>query len=305
MCPQLRGPLPAHHHRIPVPATSLRAHPCAGPPARAPWVLSPPDLGQYESLRLRIGAETGNFHPFRGQVPPALEALLPEMHPEELGWILPPAALLPRLPRHHPGDGGGHAVRMGRAACWSVLGKPHFPQISYKSPWKSLPLLRRSVRMPLHHPYSLISPKRSYVNYILKGWKPHLWVQSRGERAWSVPPAAVPLELGEVSPRVEDLGLFLFLNKTWYLDAVGKNLAGGRGWGCFCSPLWRRHKDKLTQPLERAWTPAPGERRGGLCPNPSCSSSSPWALTPDLQLLSPSLFRRLTWKPGAVSLPNA
>lgn len=36
---------------------------------------------------------------------------------------------------------------------------------------------------------------------------------------------------GEVGRRAEDLGLFLFLNKTWDLDAVGKSLAGAGGGG--------------------------------------------------------------------------
>lgn len=38
-----------------------------------------------ENLGLRFGAETGDFHPFSGQVPSGLGALLPDLHPEELG----------------------------------------------------------------------------------------------------------------------------------------------------------------------------------------------------------------------------
>lgn len=53
--------------------------------------LCPPSLPRLsfpssdENLGLRFRAETGNFHPFSGQIPSILRALLPDLHPEELG----------------------------------------------------------------------------------------------------------------------------------------------------------------------------------------------------------------------------
>lgn len=91
--------------------------------------------------KLRFGAETGNVHPFSGQVPSVLGALLPDLHPEELGKsgrssgfpraaISPPQknpkGLLCRGKRVGGWSRGGHSQNLSPTTSSFVVG-PIFP----------------------------------------------------------------------------------------------------------------------------------------------------------------------------------